>query len=115
MNHYDPPAKPALYRVSVGKITQQENIEKSFCKKYNVYRAHINMVPSSDNPFLESILHCRKTCWQKLKYSGMHDNEQLFASKYTLYLPTGDDLRAEIEAQKAMLYLQQQDKEKPKE
>lgn len=42
-------------------------------------------------------------------YSVMHGNEQLFASKYKLYLPTEDELRAEIETQKAMFYLQQQD------
>jgi hypothetical protein len=39
----------------------------------------------------------------------MHGSEQLFASKYKLYLPSEDELRAEIEAQKAMFYLQQND------
>ncbi len=34
-------------------------------------------------------------------------NEQLFSSKYKLYLPT-EELKAEIETQKAMFYLQQQ-------
>ena len=38
-------------------------------------------------------------------------NEQLFASKYKLYLPTKEELKAEIETQKAMFYLQQQDNE----
>lgn len=33
-----------------------------------------------------------------------------FASKYKLYLPTKEELKAEIETQKAMFYLQQQDK-----
>lgn len=37
---------------------------------------------------------------------------QLFASKYKLYLPTEEELKAEIETQKAMFYLQQQDDEK---
>ena len=37
----------------------------------------------------------------------MHGSEQIFASKYKLYLPTEDELRAEIEAQKAIFYLQQ--------
>ena len=45
------------------------------------------------------------------RYSVMHDNEQLFASKYKLYLPTKEELKAEIETQKAMFYLQQQDNE----
>ena len=45
------------------------------------------------------------------RYSVMHGNEQLFASKYKLYLPTKEELRAEIETQKAMFYLQQQERE----
>ena len=40
----------------------------------------------------------------------MHGNEQLFASKYKLYLPTEEELKAEIETQKAMFYLQQQER-----
>lgn len=43
------------------------------------------------------------------RFSVMHGNEQLFASKYKLYLPTEAELRAEIEAQKAMFYLQQKE------
>ena len=39
------------------------------------------------------------------RYSVMHGNEQLFASKYKLYLPTEEELKAEIETQKAMFYL----------
>ena len=39
-------------------------------------------------------------------------NEQLFASKYKLYLPTEEELREEIEAQKAVFYLQQKETEK---
>ena len=41
----------------------------------------------------------------------MHGSEQLFASKYKLYLPTEEELKAEIESQKALFYLQQQEKE----
>ena len=46
--------------------------------------------------------------WQFIaRYSVLHGNEQLFASKYKLYLPTEEELRKEIETQKAMFYLQQ--------
>ena len=45
------------------------------------------------------------------RYSVMHGNEQLFASKYKLYLPTEEELRAEIETQKMMFYLQQKNKD----
>ena len=45
------------------------------------------------------------------RYSVMHGNEQLFASKYKLYLPTEEELKAEIETQKAMFYLHQKESE----
>ena len=45
------------------------------------------------------------------RYSVLHGNEQLFATKYKLYLPTEQELREEIEAQKTMFYLQQKEKE----
>ncbi len=44
----------------------------------------------------------------------LHGNEQLFASKYKLYLPTEEKLRAEIETQKAMFFLQQKEKKIPR-
>ena len=61
-----------------------------------------------DNPTLGIIL-CSET--DEARYSVMNGNEQLFASKYKLYLPSEEELRAEIEAQKAIFYLQQKDKE----
>lgn len=63
-----------------------------------------------DNPTIGIIL-CSDTDEDIAKYSVLHGNEQLFASKYKLYLPTEEELRAEIETQKAMFYLQQEDKE----
>ena len=64
-----------------------------------------------DNPTIGIVL-CSETDADIAKYSVMHGNEQLFASKYKLYLPTEEELKSEIEAQKAMFYLQQQEKEK---
>ena len=52
---------------------------------------------------------CSETDEDIARYSVMHGSEQLFASKYKLYLPTEAELRAEIEAQKAIFYLQQRD------
>lgn len=63
-----------------------------------------------DNPTLGIVL-CADTDEDIAKYSILHGNEQLFASKYKLYLPTEEELRAEIEAQKAMFYLKQKDAE----
>lgn len=62
-----------------------------------------------DNPTIGIVL-CADTDEDIAKYSVLHGNEQLFASKYKLYLPTEEELRAEIETQKAMFYLQQKEK-----
>lgn len=61
---------------------------------------------SSDGPTLGIVL-CAETDEDIARYSVLHGNEQLFASKYLTYLPSEEDLRAEIEAQKALFYLQQ--------
>lgn len=58
-----------------------------------------------DNPTIGIVL-CSDTDEDIAKYSVLHGNEQLFASKYKLYLPTEEELRAEIETQKELFYLQ---------
>ena len=62
-----------------------------------------------DNPTIGIVL-CSDTDEDIARYSVLHGNEQLFASKYKLYLPTEEELRAVIETQKAMFYLQQEEK-----
>lgn len=61
-----------------------------------------------DNPTI-GILLCSDTDDDIARYSIMHGNEQLFASKYKLYLPIEEELKAEIENQKMMFYLQQKE------
>lgn len=63
-----------------------------------------------DNPTIGIVL-CSDTDEDIARYSVMHGNEQLFASKYKLYLPTEEELREEIEMQKTMFYLKQRDTE----
>ena len=53
---------------------------------------------------------CADTDEDIAKYSILHGNEQLFASKYKLYLPTEEELRAEIETQKEMFSIQVENK-----
>lgn len=62
-----------------------------------------------DNPTLGIVL-CADTDEDIARYSILHGNEQLFASKYKLYLPTEEELRAEIETQKELFKLQQEEK-----
>ena len=62
-----------------------------------------------DNPTI-GILLCTDTDEDIARFSILHGNEQLFATKYKVYLPTEEELRSEIEAQKTIFYLQQQEK-----
>ncbi|MCH5241947.1 MAG: DUF1016 family protein [Muribaculaceae bacterium] len=62
-----------------------------------------------DNPTI-GILLCAETDEDIARYSVLHDNDHLFASKYMLYLPTPEQLRREIERQKEIFLLQQKEK-----
>jgi predicted nuclease of restriction endonuclease-like (RecB) superfamily len=63
-----------------------------------------------DNPTIGIIL-CSETDEDIAHYSVLHGSEQLFATKYKLYLPSEEELRAEIESQKEIFYMQQSDNE----
>ena len=52
-----------------------------------------------DNPSIGIIL-CADTDGDVVRYSTLSKNEQMYASKYQLYLPTKEELRREIERQK---------------
>jgi predicted nuclease of restriction endonuclease-like (RecB) superfamily len=58
-----------------------------------------------DNPTIGIVL-CSETDHDIARYSVLKGNEQLFATKYRLFLPTEDELRAEIERQKEILFSQ---------
>lgn len=62
-----------------------------------------------DNPAIGIVL-CSETDQDIARYSVLKGNEQIFASKYRLFLPTDEELRAEIERQKEILRLQFSDK-----
>jgi len=57
-----------------------------------------------DNPTIGIVL-CSETDEDIARFSVLHDNDRLFASKYMLYMPTTEQLRAEIERQKEIFYL----------
>ncbi len=59
-----------------------------------------------DNPTI-GILLCEDTDEDIARYSVLHDNHHLFMSKYMTYMPTPEQLRAEIERQKAVFYLKE--------
>jgi predicted nuclease of restriction endonuclease-like (RecB) superfamily len=55
-----------------------------------------------DNPTVGIIL-CTHKGASVVRYSVLHENEQLFASKYKLVLPSEEDLRKELERGRASL------------
>ncbi|MDE6338094.1 MAG: PDDEXK nuclease domain-containing protein [Muribaculaceae bacterium] len=60
-----------------------------------------------DNPTI-GLLLCADTDEDIARYSVLHDNNHMFASKYMTYMPSPEQLRAEIERQKINYYLTQQ-------
>jgi hypothetical protein len=52
-----------------------------------------------DNPTV-GILLCEHKDHSVVRYSVLHESEQLFASKYRLILPTEEELRQEIERER---------------
>jgi len=55
-----------------------------------------------DNPTVGIILCARKDA-SVVRYSVLHGNEKLFASKYMLVLPSEDELRAELDREQRLL------------
>jgi len=51
-------------------------------------------------------LLCTETDKTIARYSVLNENKQLFAAKYMPYLPTAEELIAEIERQKEILKIQ---------
>ena len=91
-----------LIDLKTGRITHQDVGQMDmYIRMYDEL-----MKMPDDNPTLGIVL-CSETDEDIARYSVLHGNEQLFASKYKLYLPTEEELRAEIETQKQFFLLQQ--------
>lgn len=94
-----------LVDLKVGKITHQDVGQMDmYVRMYDQLKRS-----SNDNPTMGIVL-CTETDEDIARYSILNGNEQIFASKYKLYLPTEEQLRAEIETQKMIFQLQQCDK-----
>ena len=55
-----------------------------------------------DNPTIGIVL-CSEKNEAVVKYSVLKDSQQLFASKYLMYLPTEEELRTEIEKDREII------------
>lgn len=60
-----------------------------------------------DNPTVGIIL-CAKKDASVVRYSVLHENRQLFASKYKLVLPSEEELRAELDRERSELLAQRE-------
>ena len=99
-----------LIDLKTSKITHQDVGQMDmYIRMYDDLRKR-----DDDNPTLGLVL-CTDTDEDIAKYSVLHGNEQLFASKYKLYLPTDAELRAEIETQKQFFLMQQAESESESE
>ena len=58
-----------------------------------------------DNPTI-GLLLCSDTSEDIARYSVLHGSEQLFQAKFLTLLPTQEELRREIETQKAIFEMQ---------
>lgn len=90
-----------LIDLKIGKITHQDVGQMDmYVRMYDELKC-----TEGDNPTIGIVL-CSETDADIAKYSILKGNEQLFASKYKLYLPSEEELRREIEAQKELFNLQ---------
>lgn len=81
--------------LKAGKLTYQDIGQIDFYVRYFEEK----MRQQEDNPTIGIIL-CADKNESMAKYSVLADSEQLFASKYKLYLPTEDELKQEIERER---------------
>ena len=81
-----------LFELKSGELTHQDIGQLDmYVRMYDDLRRGVD-----DNPTVGIIL-CAGKDVSVVKYSVLHENEQLFASKYRLILPSEDELRAELE------------------
>lgn len=90
-----------LVDLKMGKITHQDVGQiDMYVRMYDDLKR-----TAGDNPTI-GILLCSETDEDIARYSVLHDNDRLFMSKYLTYLPTEEQLKQEIERQKAVFYMQ---------
>ena len=89
-----------LIDLKTSKITHQDVGQMDmYIRMYDELKRN-----EDDNPTLGIVL-CSDTDEDIARYSIMKGNEQLFASKYKLYLPSEEELRNEIEHQVTLHYI----------
>ena len=94
-----------LIDLKMGKLTHQDVGQMD--SYVRIYEDKFKIV--GDNPTIGIIL-CSEKNEAIVKYSILNDSEQLFASKYVLYLPTEAELKAELERERMLAELRMREK-----
>ncbi|MBR6198882.1 MAG: DUF1016 family protein [Spirochaetales bacterium] len=90
-----------LIDLKMGKVTHQDVGQMDmYVRMYDELKCK-----PGDNPTI-GILLCGETSEDIARYSILHDSDNLFMAKYLTYLPTQEQLKAEIEQQKEIYRLQ---------
>jgi predicted nuclease of restriction endonuclease-like (RecB) superfamily len=80
-----------LIDLKIGKLTHQDVGQMDmYVRMYNKLKC-----TEGDNPTIGIIL-CEEKDYAEVKFSVLADNEQLFATKYKLYMPTEEELSKEM-------------------
>ena len=87
-----------LFDLKTGELTHQD------IGQMDMYVRMVDDLKRSpdDNPTVGIIL-CAAKDHSVVRYSVLHENQQLFASKYKLILPTEEELRTELEKEQRLL------------
>jgi predicted nuclease of restriction endonuclease-like (RecB) superfamily len=87
-----------LFELKSGELTHQDIGQMDmYVRMYDEQRRG-----PEDNPTVGIILCARKDA-SVVRYSILHGNEQIFASKYKLVLPSEEELRAELDREQRLL------------
>jgi len=89
-----------LIDLKIGKLTHKDIGQLDFYVRY----WEDQFKPEGDNPTIGIIL-CSEKNETVAKYSVLEDSQQLFASKYMLYLPSEEELQAELKREVAEIRL----------
>ena len=94
-----------LIDLKMGKLTHQDVGQMD--SYVRIYEDKFKI--AGDIPTIGIIL-CSEKNEAIVKYSILNDSEQLFASKYVLYLPSEAELKAELERERMLAELRLKDK-----
>lgn len=90
-----------LIDLKIGKITHQDIGQMDmYIRMYDDLKRKEN-----DNPTIGIVL-CSETDKDIARYSILHDSSQIFMAKYMPFMPTPEELKAEIEKEKTNFYIQ---------